>query len=215
MFGQDAHRWKVPELANHIALVFQNPEHQFLTDTVSDEIGYSLLAQGVNDPAEQESHTHKLLHQLGLEDFADTHPFALSAGLKRRLGVATMLVGDPQVLLVDEPTYGQDKKMTHTLMALMQEIRAQDVAVVMITHDMRLVQEYAERVVVMSDGRILYDGSSSGLFDQDEVLAQANLRRTTLHDLLGAISKRGTPVRAKVRRTLDLVNLLKARYTVE
>jgi len=215
MFGQDAHRWKVPELANHIALVFQNPEHQFLTDTVSDEIGYSLLAQGVNDPAEQESHTHKLLHQLGLEDFADTHPFALSAGLKRRLGVATMLVGDTQVLLVDEPTYGQDKKMTHTLMALMQEIRAQDVAVVMITHDMRLVQEYAERVVVMSDGRILYDGSSSGLFDQDEVLAQANLRRTTLHDLLGAISKRGTPVRAKVRRTLDLVNLLKARYTVE
>jgi energy-coupling factor transport system ATP-binding protein len=213
LFGKDAQRWKVSELANHIALVFQNPEHQFLTDSVSDEIGYSLLAQGISDPAEKERRTRRLLHQLGLEDFTDIHPFALSAGLKRRLGVATMLVGDPQVLLVDEPTYGQDKEKTHTLMALMREIRAQGVAVVMITHDMRLVQEYAERVVVMSEGRILYDGPSSGLFDRDELLAQANLRRTILHDLLGAMSRQGTTVHADIRRTSDLVALLKAGCT--
>ncbi|HEC22734.1 MAG TPA: ABC transporter ATP-binding protein [Chloroflexi bacterium] len=215
LFGRDASRWKVQQLANNIALVFQNPEHQFLTDKVADEIGYSLLAQGVSDPAEIRRRTDEMLALLDLEAVADTHPFALSAGLKRRLGVATMLVGEPEVLLVDEPTYGQDREMTHTLMALMQNIRERGIAVVMITHDMRLVQEYAERVVVMSEGRILYDGSSAGLFEQEEVLAQANLRRTVLHDLVRAMREQGYPFPSDIRSTSDLVELLKIGHVTE
>ena len=98
--------------------------------------------------------------------------------------------------------------MTHTLMALMQEIRATGVAVVMITHDMRLVQEYAERVVVMSEGVVLYDGSSAGLFDCADILAEANLRRTILHELLAAMREAGMPALGEVRRTSDLVDRL-------
>jgi energy-coupling factor transporter ATP-binding protein EcfA2 len=211
LFGRPGEGWKVQDLANHIALVFQNPEHQFLTDSVADEIGYSLLAQGVVDEGEKKQRTDEMLALLGLTEVADIHPFALSAGLKRRLGVATMLVGEPEVLLVDEPTYGQDKEMTYTLMALMQDIRQRGVAVVMITHDMRLVQEYAERVVVMSEGRILLDAPSSDLFEQNAVLEQANLRRTILHDLLRAMSERGAPVEGRVRHTTDVVNLLKQK----
>jgi energy-coupling factor transport system ATP-binding protein len=209
LFGRDSQEWDVHSLANHLALVFQNPEHQFLTDTVADEIGYSLLAQGVTGPEQKQQRTLSLLQQLGLQDFAEIHPFALSAGLKRRLGVATMLGGDPQILLVDEPTYGQDKAMTHTLMALMQEIRRQGVAVVMITHDMRLVQEYAERVVVMSNGLLLFDGLSSGLFEQQQVLNQANLRRTLLHELLNEVKGRGIPINRTVRSTADFIHWLK------
>ncbi len=215
LFGRDARSWKVDELANHIALVFQNPEHQFLTDKVADEIGYSLLAQGITDDATIKARTDEMLEMLGLQDVADTHPFALSAGLKRRLGVATMLVGNPQVLVVDEPTYGQDQMMTHTLMARMQEIRERGVSVVMITHDMRLVEEYAERVVVMSEGEILYDGPSSGLFTRDEVLERANLRRTILHDLLGEMARRGMYLPADVRHTQDLLALLNVTQALE
>jgi energy-coupling factor transporter ATP-binding protein EcfA2 len=203
--GRPVQRLKVQELANHIALVFQNPEHQFLTDSVSDEIGYSLLAHGVVSGSEVERQTGEMLELLGLRGVADSHPLALSAGLKRRLGVATMLVGKPEVLLVDEPTYGQDKEMTHTLMVLMQEIRAQGVAVVMITHDMRLVQEYGERVVVMSEGVVLYDGPAAMLFDCAGILAEANLRRTILHELLAAMRQAGMPALGEVRRTADLV----------
>jgi energy-coupling factor transporter ATP-binding protein EcfA2 len=215
LFGRDIRRWKVPELANHIALVFQNPEHQFLTDSVADEIDYSLLAQGVVEPAERQRRTAEMLSLLGLEAVGEIHPFALSAGLKRRLGVATMLVGSPRLLLVDEPTYGQDKEMTHTLMSLMQSIRARGVAVVMITHDMRLVQEYAERVVVMSDGRIIYDGQSSGLFERTDVLNQANLRRTVLHNLLIAMRNSGLSLQGEVRRTSDLADLFIKRQGVK
>lgn len=215
LFGKDARKWKVDQLANHIALVFQNPEHQFLTDKVADEIGYSLLAQGITEPAEVERRIAEMLAMLGLEEVADVHPFALSAGLKRRLGVATMLVGSPQVLVVDEPTYGQDQMMTHTLMTRMQEIRARGVSVVMITHDMRLVEEYAERVVVMSEGQILYDGASSGLFELDEVLHQANLRRTILHELLSELRARGVVLPGKVRRTEDLLAMLNVTRITE
>jgi energy-coupling factor transport system ATP-binding protein len=215
LFGKDAQQWSVPELANHIALVFQNPEHQFLTDTVGHELEYSLLAKGISDPQEMGSRRDAMLQQLGLASETEIHPLALSAGLKRRLGVATMLVGQPDLLLVDEPTYGQDKAMTHTLMALMQQIRAQGVSVVMITHDMRLVQEYAERVVVMSDGLMLYDGPASDLFDLEDVLAKANLRKTLLHELIVEMSRCGAPVRVPVRCTRDLTAYLRSQITKE
>jgi len=208
LFGKPARSWKVQDLANHIALVFQNPEHQFLTDTVTDEIGYSLLAQGITDPDEINRATTHIMRMLGLEQTASMHPFALSAGLKRRLGVATMLVGDPQVLLVDEPTYGQDKEMTRTLMDLMANTRDRGITVVMITHDMRLVQEYADRVVVMSQGKILYDGGTGVLFNRGDILAEANLRPTILHSLLEALRERGIKIEGEIRHTSDMLKVL-------
>jgi len=208
LFGQPASKWKVQDLANRIALVFQNPEHQFLTDTVADEIGYSLLARGVTDPAERAKAIQETLELLGLSAYAQIHPFALPAGMKRRLGVATMLVCRPQVLLVDEPTYGQDKQMTQTLMAIMEDIRRQGIAVVMITHDMRLVQEYAGRVVVMSAGRVCYDGDPAGLFDRDDVLEAANLCPTLLHQLIGKLRSAGVVVQGEMRNTADFLGAI-------
>jgi energy-coupling factor transport system ATP-binding protein len=208
LFGKPARNWKVQELANEVALVLQNPEHQFLTDKVRDEIAYSLLARGISEPQLVEKAVAETLQMLGLSGHEQIHPFALSAGLKRRLGVATMLVGEPKVLLVDEPTYGQDKQMTRTLMALMESIRARGIAVVMITHDMRLVQEYAERVVVMSTGEVLYDGAFTGLFDRTDLLAQANLRPTILHELVNALRQRGVRIQGELRNTSDFLNML-------
>lgn len=212
LFGKPADRWKVQDLANEIALVFQNPEHQFLTDSVSDEIDYSLLSRGITNLAQRTKAIQETLGLLGLSDFAKVHPFALSAGMKRRLGVATMLAhqvsGQPKVLLVDEPTYGQDKQMTQTLMALMGDIRRQGISIVMITHDMRLVLEYAERVVVMSAGQICYDGEPVGLFQHDEILQAANLCPTLLHRLIQTLQARGIRVQGDLRTVPDLVRAL-------
>jgi energy-coupling factor transport system ATP-binding protein len=208
LFDKPARQWKIQDLATHISLVFQNPEHQFLTDTVADEIEYSLLARGVTEPAEIKDSIALMLDLLGLTAFPHLHPFSLSAGMKRRLGVATMLVGDPKVLLVDEPTYGQDKGMTTTLMSIMNDIRSRGIAVVMITHDMRLVQEYAGRVVVLNEGQILYDGAPSGLFECEPILTAANLRPTLLHQLLKKIQDTGCPVSGGIRTTTDLLHAI-------
>ena len=103
--------------------------------------------------------------------------------------------------------------MTHQLMARMQQIRDQGVAVVMITHDMRLVQEYAERVIVMSEGLVQYDGSSAGLFAREDVLARANLRRTMLHELLAGLEARGMVTTVPIRRTADLIEMLRGQVS--
>ena len=197
-------------MANHIALVFQNPEHQFLTDKVSDEIEYSLLARGMTDMEERSRIVADTLALLGLSAMAAVHPFALSAGMKRRLGVATMLVSQPQVLILDEPTYGQDKHMTQALMALMEQIRARGIAVVMITHDMRLVQEYAGRVLVMSEGKIHFEGSPADLFHQEDVLLQANLRPTFLLELMRAMEDGGVRFNGEIRTTGDFLTAILA-----
>lgn len=215
LFDKPAAQWKVEDLANHIALVFQNPEHQFLTDKVWDEIDYSLLARNVTDLEVRKETIQESLDRLGLEAVSDKHPFSLSAGMKRRLGVATMLVCRPRILLVDEPTYGQDKQMTQTLMRFMEEIRTEGIAVVMITHDMRLVQEYAQRVIVMSEGQMLFDGQPQGLFNQDEILQAANLRKTVLHDLVSELTDRGVSISGEVRTTADLLAALTSREEVQ
>ena len=215
LFNQPAADWKVESLAEKIALVFQNPEHQFLTDSVYEEIAYSLLSRGEIDPAEEHRQVEEWIRRLDLVGFEKTHPFALSAGKKRRLGVATMLVCNPQVLLVDEPTYGQDKEMTETLMVLMESIRKQGVTVVMITHDMRLVQEYASRVMVMADGQILYQGDSTKLFCSKNILDSANLRPTLLQDLLEEYEISGGHVDCSIRNTNEFFNALEFTKALE
>jgi energy-coupling factor transport system ATP-binding protein len=215
LFDHPASYWKVEALAEHIALVFQNPEHQFLTDTAYDEIAYSLMSRGIVDPDEVSLQVEEWMERLELSDFSKIHPFALSAGKKRRLGVATMLVCHPQVLLVDEPTYGQDKEMTQTLMQLMESIRAQGVTVVMITHDMRLVQEFASRVLVMAEGKILYEGDPAFLFASEELLHAANLRPTLLQELLKEFQNRGGKVDCMIRNTDQFLEALTYTLNLE
>ena len=208
LFSKPAKEWKPETLADHIALVFQNPEHQFLTDTVFDEIAYSLLSRGITDKEEISRQVNQWLERLELNDNTGKHPFALSAGKKRRLGVATMLVCHPKILLVDEPTYGQDKEMTRTLMELMENVRAQGVSVVMITHDMRLVQEYAHRVLVMADGKILYEGDPVHLFQSADILQATNLRPTLLQEILKTYQDEGGKVDCAIHNTSDLMEIL-------
>ena len=124
-----------------------------------------------------------------------------------------MLVCHPKVLLVDEPTYGQDKEMTQTLMQLMESIRAQGVTVVMITHDMRLVQEFASRVLVMAEGKILYEGDPAHLFASEDLLQAANLRPTLLQELLKEYQDRGGKVDCLIRNTDQFLEAL--TYTLK
>ncbi len=195
MFGRSARQWKLQDLATQIALVFQNPEHQFLCDTVHEELAYSLLAQGIDDPAIVESRVQDMLHRLEITETSDSHPFSLSAGAKRRLGVAVMLIaGSARLLIVDEPTYGQDRRLTESLMHLINNLRREGITVLMITHDMRLVDSHIERAIVMANGHKIFDGSPNDLFRSPEALERASLRTTTLRRLVDGLRARGLTV---------------------
>lgn len=195
LFDKPAQAWKVQALANEVALVFQNPEHQFLCDTVAEELAYSLLAQGVDDANEVKRRVDEMLERLDIADTAANHPFALSAGAKRRLGVATMLVGGrARLLIVDEPTYGQDRRLTERLMTLINNLRSEGITVLIITHDMRLVDAHVDRAIVMAGGEKIFDGAPGALFQSPEIVEKASLRLTSLRRLVDALRARGVTV---------------------
>ncbi|MDR2321262.1 MAG: ATP-binding cassette domain-containing protein [Microbacterium sp.] len=149
-------------LAAHIGFVFQNPEHQFIAHTVFEELAHGLRLRRV-PPAEIEERVGAMLERFGLSGKADVHPFLLSGGEKRRLSVGTALIARPRILVLDEPTFGQDRARTEELLALFRELRAEGTTILLVTHDMDLVIQHASRIVLVEDGRIAASGTTSAL----------------------------------------------------
>ncbi|SDJ35645.1 energy-coupling factor transport system ATP-binding protein [Salimicrobium halophilum] len=156
--GEIWHPFGKKERFSHVGYVFQNPEHQFLTDSVWEEVAYS---------SADHAQVKRMLEWCGLTNHADLHPFRLSQGQKRRLSVATMLVNDQDVLFLDEPTFGQDAASTEHLMKLLEDKHRSGTTIVMITHDMELVDVYATRVIAMKEGQIAYSGDPEELWEED------------------------------------------------
>ena len=180
--GKDVHDLPLAEVTRRVGYVFQNPEHQFVADTVFDELAFGLRVRGVPEPEVQER-VEAMLTQMRLHDRARAHPFSLSQGEKRRLSVATALIVEPEVLILDEPTLGQDRETALTLMEEMRRLHATSRTVVFITHDMRLVAEYAQTMVLMHRGRVIFQGSTEEAFRQPDLMARASLVAPPLVDL--------------------------------
>jgi energy-coupling factor transport system ATP-binding protein len=144
--GDAPHAWASRDLLTRIGMVFQSPEHQLLTARVRDELAVGPRALGLDETAVAER-VEPLLERLGLQRLADVNPFTLSGGEKRRLTVAAMLATRPRILVLDEPTYGQDARTWRALAALLDDVRAGGAAVVCVTHDRPLVDALADDVL--------------------------------------------------------------------
>ncbi|SFC09506.1 ABC transporter ATP-binding protein [Klenkia taihuensis] len=140
------HRWRAGDLVTRIGTVFQQPEHQFLTGRLRDELELGPLRSG-SGSATARARAEELLERLGLAPFADANPFTLSGGQQRRLSVATALATAPAVLVLDEPTFGQDAATWRELVTLLAEQRAAGCAVAAVTHDRDLVDVLADAEV--------------------------------------------------------------------
>lgn len=181
-------------LAAQIGFVFQNPEHQFISGTVFDELAHGLRIARV-EPAEIERRVADMLERFGLADKADTHPFLLSGGEKRRLSVGTALIAGAPVLALDEPTFGQDRARADELLSLLQTLNEAGTTVIVVTHDMQLVAEYATHTALMSNGRLVAHGPTAEVFGDAERIVAAGLRvpplLTALHEVPGHPELRG------------------------
>jgi energy-coupling factor transporter ATP-binding protein EcfA2 len=178
--GEDISAMAASNLSDRVGYVFQNPEHQFVSGTVLGELAFSLSPKAGRKGArhltpEQRERAEVWLDRLGLLPLAEANPFSLSQGQKRRLGVAAMLIRGQSALFLDEPTLGQDELQSSRLMAMMQEFRADGGTVAMITHDMRLVSEYADSLLVLAAGRSVYWGDPAGFFSRPELVKAAGL----------------------------------------
>ncbi|MGN6218717.1 MAG: ABC transporter ATP-binding protein [Microbacterium sp.] len=199
--GLDVARADARTLSARIGFVFQNPEHQFIAHTVFDEIAHGLRLQHLPDD-EVRARTEALLARFGLTDKAASHPFLLSGGQKRRLSVGTALVAGAPVLVLDEPTFGQDRARADELLSLLSELNAEGTTIVVVTHDMQLVTDHADRTVVLADGRVLADGPTAAVFADDDLIRRAGLRPPPLRRALRGMERH--PGLARVTRLADL-----------
>ncbi|MFC7320195.1 ABC transporter ATP-binding protein [Halobacillus campisalis] len=186
--GKLLSQWKERHLYEKLGYVFQNPEHQFITDSVYEEIAFGLRIKYPNNQ-EAERKTEKVLSQFHLEQWKHHHPFALSQGQKRRLSVAAMLASDQSLLFLDEPTFGQDAASTDNLMELLMNKYNKGTSIVMITHDMNLVDQFATRVLVMDEGRIAVEASPAELWERGD-LGDFQLTYPNRIDLARMLEKR-------------------------
>ncbi|WP_127794547.1 ABC transporter ATP-binding protein [Agromyces sp. LHK192] len=178
VLGLDPSRADARDRSRRIGFVFQNPEHQFVASSVVEELEVGLRVQGV-DEADREPIVERMLRRFGLEHLREQHPFLLSGGQKRRLSVGTALIAGAPVLALDEPTFGQDRERAAELLGMLRELNDEGTTVIVVTHDLQLVADYATHTAVMADGRL------TGVGPTAEVLAgplidEAGLRHPPL-----------------------------------
>lgn len=178
VLGVDPARCAGRDRARRIGFVFQNPEHQFIAPTVAEELAQGLHLQGVSE-ADAGPRVEAMLARFGLESLRGQHPFLLSGGQKRRLSVGTALIAGAPVLALDEPTFGQDRARASELLDMLRALNDDGTTVLVVTHDLQLVADYASHIAVMDSGRLL------GVGPTVEVLAgplveQAGLRHPPL-----------------------------------
>jgi energy-coupling factor transporter ATP-binding protein EcfA2 len=172
--GQDTQHTAAGEFASIAGYVFQNPDHQIFSPTVEQEIAFG--PGNLSLPASEiEERVSESIDRFDLNEVRDRHPTLLGRGLRRRVAIASVYALRPALLILDEPTVGLDRRMSDELVELLQGMVREGRTIVLISHDMRLVGEFADRLIVMHEGRIIGDDGPHKLFPDQELMAQARL----------------------------------------
>jgi energy-coupling factor transporter ATP-binding protein EcfA2 len=166
---------RVSQWAKKIGYCFQNPDHQIFSENVWEEVAFGPRRIGMNSDEVTQS-VEETLQRLELSNQREAHPYTLSKGQRQRVAVASVVAMKPEILVVDEPTTGQDYKQSREIMNIFVELNKEGKTVLVVTHDMRLVAQYASRTVVMGLGKILLDDITANVFNQTDILHQTHLR---------------------------------------
>ncbi|MDD6555922.1 MAG: energy-coupling factor transporter ATPase [Collinsella sp.] len=193
-------------IAAKCATLFQNPDRQLCRDTVLDEVTFGLELHGVGtDEARQRARV--AAERFGLP--LDESPFSLSRGQRQMVALASVVVLDPQVVLLDEPTSGLDYRECMTVMETVSEMAERGCAVIMVCHDMEVVSDFAQRLVVMADGRILERGDANRIFADDALMRAAYVEPPQVVALSKELARDVSPRFAGISQVSDLVDLVK------
>jgi len=172
--GVSTREVSVAQLARKVGFVFQNPDHQLFCETVEDEVAFALRNFGFEEEAIKRRVTWAL-NLLDVEQYRTASPFMLSGGERKRVALASILAWDPNVVILDEPTIGQDHQQKEKLRHFILQLNAQKKTVVVVTHDVEFVAECNPRVVLMSDGKIVADGGAEEILTNPKLVAQASI----------------------------------------
>jgi len=180
--GEDIAYKTIKERAEIIGAVLQNPNQMISKPMIYDEVALGLRFRGV-DESEIQERVEKVLKVCGLSPFIEWPISALSYGQKKRVTIASILVLDPKILILDEPTAGQDYRHYTDIMEFLVDVNKLGVTIILITHDMHLMLEYTPRAIVLSEGKLIADTDASVVLTDAEIIRKANLKETSLYNL--------------------------------
>jgi len=182
----------VATLARTVGFVFQNPDHQLFSETVEEEIAFALKNFGYQAEA-IENRVTWAVNLLGLSQYRKTSPFMLSGGERKRVALASVLAWDPKILILDEPTIGQDHRQKENLRQFIMQMQTQGKTIVIVTHDVEFVAECNPRVVLMREGKIVADGEGKEILTNPEALEQSSIVLPQVAQIFAHLSARGLP----------------------
>ena len=180
--GQDISQDSIAGRSERIGFVLQNPNQMISQTMIFDEVALGLRLRGIEE-AEVEERVHEVLKTCGLYSFRKWPISALSFGQKKRVTIASVLVLKPEIIILDEPTAGQDYKTYTDIMNFLDSLQKQGHTIVMITHDMQLMLEYSDRCLVVVEGKVIADDNPVTILNQKDLLESANLKQTSLYTL--------------------------------
>ena len=191
--GIDTRETTVAELAKRVGYVFQNPDRFLFSESVEKEIEFTLKNLGFEGD-ELRNRLEETLIEFDLTKYRKRSPFFLSGGEKKKVALASVLCTKPKYLILDEPTVGQDRIEKARIIDLIEKLRKENVAIIMITHDIEFVAEYIPRVVVMADGMVVADGPTKKVLSNLDILSLSNLTPPLLGSLFIELKKNNIPV---------------------
>jgi len=200
--GVETTKVSVATLARKVGFVFQNPDHQLFSETVEDEIAFALKNFGFKETVIKKR-VSWALNLLGLTQYRKTSPFMLSGGERKRVALASVLAWDPKILILDEPTIGQDYQQKEKLRQFILQLKAQRKTIIIVTHDVEFVAECNPRVILMREGKIVADGEASKILTTPEVLNQAFIVPPQIAQIFFQLSDLGFP--------RDVIDIYEAR----
>lgn len=190
--GLNSKTTPIVQMVRRVGYVFQNPDHQLFNNNCWDEIAYG--PRNIELPEDEvKIRVEEATQVVGLPKiYFEEHPFFLSKGLRQRVAIASILALRPQVIIVDEPTTGQDARQSFEIMDFLKNLNENHGhTIIIITHDMPIVAQYARRVILMSEGKILADDETARVFSQPDILAQAFLEPPEITQLAQSVQELG------------------------
>ncbi|OUP07087.1 energy-coupling factor transporter ATPase [Collinsella sp. An2] len=204
--GLDTRTARTSQIARHVATLFQDPDHQICKDTVLDEIAFGLELAGVS-PAEARGRARVAAERFGLP--LDEPPFSLSRGQRQMVALASVIVVEPEVIVLDEPTSGLDYRECMTVMETVSQMAQQGTAVLMVCHDMEVVSDFADRAMVMANGRIQGSGATLDVFTDPDLMRAACIAPPQVIELTERLARTVSPALHGVSEVADVARMVK------
>ena len=190
--GIDTRKKSVAQLSRDVGLIFQNPDNQLFAETVAQELAFSLRNFGFAEDVIERRVT-SIINTLDLERYEKSSPFVLSGGERKRVALAAILVWDPKHVIMDEPTIGQDYLQKDRLRNFIMQLVSQGKTIVIVTHDVEFVAECKPRVVLLSHGKVIGDGSATTILTNSALVEQASLVLPQISTLMKNLADLGAP----------------------